>query len=162
MTILVLNVRLQFSLRQLVIVFVVFPQVVPVRDGLVGACEDWARARAVGLADEALAFERVEDGGGATVADAQAALKDGGRGALHLAADPQRLLEQLVALARGAVRARGLFLRLRDGLVVDRLAALRLYVSDYLADLVLVEVRAVHAQKARGSGREKEHVAATE
>ena len=54
----------------LIIFLVVLPQVVPVRDRLVGSAEDGARARAVGLADEALAFERVEDGGGATVADA--------------------------------------------------------------------------------------------
>src|SRR2546423_5089178 len=146
----------------LIIFFVALSHVVPVRDRLVGSAEDGARARAVGLADEALAFERVEDGGGATVADAEAALKDGGRGALHLAADTERLLEQLVALAACAVRARGLFLRLCDGLVVDGLAALRLDVRDDLADLVLVEVRAVHAQKARRTGREEEHVAATE
>src|SRR5437763_13166445 len=93
-----LEFRRRLSHRRLVIFLVVLSQVVPVRDGLVGAAEDGARARAVGLSDEALAFERVEDGGGATVADAQAALKDGGRGALHLAADAERLLEQLVAL----------------------------------------------------------------
>jgi hypothetical protein len=51
---------------------------VPFADGLEGAGEDGAGACAVGLAYEAFAFHHVEDGGGATVADAQASLEDGG------------------------------------------------------------------------------------
>ena len=56
-----LEFRRRLSHRRLVIFLVVLSQVVPVRDGLVGAAEDGARARAVGLADEALAFERVAE-----------------------------------------------------------------------------------------------------
>src|SRR6185295_6775835 len=72
------------------------------------------------------------------------------------------LLEQLVALARTILAVRSLFFRLRDRLVVDGRAALRLYVRDYLRHFVLVEVRAVYAQKARRSRRQEEHIAATQ
>src|SRR4051812_37777563 len=70
----------------------------PVADGLEGAAEDRARAGAVRLADETFALHHVEDGGGAAVADAQSSLQDGGRGALHLDADSERVFKQLVAL----------------------------------------------------------------
>src|SRR5215204_3266567 len=110
-------------------------QVVPVVDGLEGARKNGARAGAVGLTDKALALHPIEDGGGAAVADAQPPLEHGGRGALHLAADAQRLVEQFVTLARAALAVRRLLLGLRDGLVVDGRAALRLDVRDNLGDL---------------------------
>src|SRR5947208_2294528 len=74
---------------------------------------------AVGRADETFALHHVEDGGSAPVANAQAALQDGGRSLLHLDADAQRVLEQLVALAAAYLTARRLFFRLRDRLVID-------------------------------------------
>ena len=49
---------------------------VPLGHNLERAGEDGTRAGAVGFADQALAFHLIEHGGGAAIADAQAALQD--------------------------------------------------------------------------------------
>src|SRR5437764_8782505 len=53
---------------------------VPLGDQLIGTAEHGTRARAVSLANQAFTLHLIEHGGGAAVADAQAALQDGSRG----------------------------------------------------------------------------------
>ena len=72
---------------------------VPLSDNLKRAAENRTRAGAIGFADQAFALHLIEHGGGAAIADAQAALQDGSRSTLHVHADAQRVFEQFVALA---------------------------------------------------------------
>src|SRR5262249_41911974 len=60
---------------------------VPVGDQFKGLLHDRTRTRAVSFPDQAFALHLIQQGGGPPIADAQAALQDGGRSALHIDAN---------------------------------------------------------------------------